>query len=114
MHRRTFCKNALALSIAATIPGCGKTANEAGTSSLLAAVSSDGDEITISSSLVRDFGAALKGTLLQSTDGGYESARKVWNGMIDKRPALIAKCQNQADVTNAVRFANEQNLRLAV
>jgi len=114
MHRRTFCKNALAASIAATMPGCGKTANEAGTSSLLAAVSSDGDEITISSSLVRDFGAALKGTLLQSTDGGYESARKVWNGMIDKRPALIAKCQNQADVTNAVRFANEQDLRLAV
>jgi FAD/FMN-containing dehydrogenase len=114
MQRRTFCKNALAAGIAASLPACGKKASEAMSSSTLAAISSDGDEITIASSLVQDFASSLQGTLLQSTDGGYESARKLWNGMIDRRPALIAQCKNKADVVSAVRFANEQSLRLAV
>jgi hypothetical protein len=114
MHRRTFCKNALAVGISATLPACGKKASEVTTSSTLAAISSDGDQITIASSLVRDFAGALQGTLLQSTDGGYESARGLWNGMIDKHPALIAQCKNQDDVVSAVQFANEQELLLAV
>lgn len=114
MRRRTFCKNALAASIAATLPSCSTNTGETALSSTLAAVSSDGDEITIASSLVRDFADTLQGSLLQSTDGGYESARKLWNGMIDKRPALIAQCENQADVVSAVRFAKEQDLLLAV
>jgi FAD/FMN-containing dehydrogenase len=114
MHRRTFCQNALAIGIAASLPACSKPASDAATSSTLAAISSDGNEITIASSLVQDFAGTLQGKLLQSADGGYDSARKLWNGMIDRRPALIAQCQNQADVVSAVQFANEQNLLLAV
>jgi len=114
MRRRTFCKNALAASIAATLPACSKDTVETALSSTLAAVSSDGDEITITSSLVQDFAGTLQGALLQSTDGGYDSARKLWNGMIDKHPALIAQCENQADVVSAVNFAREQDLLLAV
>ena len=54
---------------------------------------------------VNAFRAALRGTLLQPRDEGYEEARKVWNGMIDRRPALIARCSGVADVIAAVNFA---------
>jgi len=118
MHRRTFCKNALATGVAVALPGCGKEAGTAASrpqkSSTLAAISRTGSEVTIDSSIVRDFAAALQGPLLQSTDSGYDSARKLWNGMIDKHPALIARCQSAADVVQAVNFASEQDLLLAV
>ena len=50
---------------------------------------------------------ALRGPLLRPGDGGYDEARKVWNGMIDRRPALIARCTGVADVMAAVRFARD-------
>jgi FAD/FMN-containing dehydrogenase len=56
----------------------------------------------------------LQGPLLRSADAGYESARKLWNGMIDKHPALIARCHSQSDVVSAVQFASEYDLRFAV
>ena len=114
MRRRTFCKNALAAGIAATLPACGKDTGTAASSSTLAAISRAGNEITIETSVVQDFAGALQGQLLQSADAGYDSARKLWNGMFDKRPALIAQCENQVDVANAIRFASEQDLLLSV
>ncbi|MBZ5586955.1 MAG: FAD-binding oxidoreductase [Acidobacteriia bacterium] len=63
---------------------------------------------------VNAFRAALRGTLLQPRDEGYEEARKVWNGMIDRRPALIARCSGVADVIAAVNFAREQKLPVAI
>ena len=47
-------------------------------------------------------------------DEGYDAARAIWNGMIDKRPGLIAQCTGVADVMTAVRFAREHEVRLAV
>src|SRR5262249_53676013 len=47
-------------------------------------------------------------------DASYEAARKVYNGMIDRRPALIARCHDAADVMAGVAFAKEQGLALAV
>jgi FAD/FMN-containing dehydrogenase len=47
-------------------------------------------------------------------DPGYEQARRVWNGMIDKHPALIARCAEAADVVAAVNFAREQDVLVAV
>jgi FAD/FMN-containing dehydrogenase len=114
MRRRTFCKNTLAAGIAATLPACGKNTGTAGSSSTLAAVSRAGNEITIETSVVRGFAGTLQGQLLQSADAGYDSARKLWNGMFDKRPALIAQCESQGDVVNAVSFASEQDLLLSV
>jgi FAD/FMN-containing dehydrogenase len=58
--------------------------------------------------------ADLRGGLLRPCDDGYDAARRVWNGMIDRRPALIARCAGVADVTHAVDFARTHDLLLAV
>ncbi|MCC6792106.1 MAG: FAD-binding oxidoreductase [Thermomicrobiales bacterium] len=47
-------------------------------------------------------------------DAGYDAARSVWNGMIDRRPAAIARCGSTADVVEAVRFARDQGLPIAI
>ena len=56
----------------------------------------------------------FSGTLLQPGDDGYDDARRVHNGLIDRRPALIARCQNTADIADAVRFARTQSLDICV
>ena len=58
--------------------------------------------------------AHLSGQLLCPGDDGYEEARRVWNGMYDRRPALIARCARTADVVAAIGFAREQGLTVAV
>src|SRR5215211_7563222 len=54
------------------------------------------------------------GQLLAQGDAGYDEARAVFNGMIDRRPALVARCSGPADVVSTVRYAREQNLPIAV
>jgi FAD/FMN-containing dehydrogenase len=56
----------------------------------------------------------LTGDVLGPDHGGYESARAVWNGMIDKRPAAIARCADDRDVATALRFAIEHGLAFTV
>ena len=56
----------------------------------------------------------FSGTVLQPGDADYEDARRVHNGLVDRRPALIARCQNTADVADAVRFARAQGLEICV
>ena len=63
---------------------------------------------------VDDFRASLKGTLIGPQDAEYDAARQVWNAMIDRRPALIARCSGAADVQRCVAFAHRQGLPLAV
>jgi len=63
---------------------------------------------------VPELRASFRGTLLRPGDPGYEPGRRVWNGMIDRRPALIARCAGAADVIQAVGFARERGLPLAV
>lgn len=58
--------------------------------------------------------AALRGKLLRRGDPGYEDARKVYNGMIDRRPGLITRCADVADVVASVRFAGEADMLTAV
>ncbi|HSM56556.1 MAG TPA: FAD-dependent oxidoreductase [Candidatus Sulfomarinibacteraceae bacterium] len=57
---------------------------------------------------------ALQGQLLRPGDAAYEEARQVWNGMIDRRPALIARCETVDDVVAAVNAAREHRLLLSV
>ncbi len=63
---------------------------------------------------VRALAANLRGTLIRRDDEGYAEARQLYNAMIDKRPALIAKCLDAADVISAVTFAREASLPLAI
>jgi FAD/FMN-containing dehydrogenase len=63
---------------------------------------------------IQEFKASLWGVVLRPGDDGYEDARKVWNGMIDRRPALIVRCTGVADVISAVNFARKYDLLLAV
>jgi hypothetical protein len=64
-----------------------------------------GAETTIERGAVQDFRASLRGPLFSVGQEGYDGARRVWNGMIDKHPALIARCADAADVVRAVTFA---------
>ena len=60
--------------------------------------------------LAQDF----RGILVNPADAGYDEARKLYNGMIDKRPRLIARCADVADVMAAVNFGRENNLKIAI
>ena len=63
---------------------------------------------------IEKFGATLHGELIRPGEPGYDDARRVWNGMIDRRPALIARCLDEHDVIHAVRFAADDGLLIAV
>ena len=60
------------------------------------------------------FKANLRGELIQRSDERYEEARKLYNGMIDKRPLLIARCVDVADVITAVTFGRDLDLLIAI
>jgi FAD/FMN-containing dehydrogenase len=63
---------------------------------------------------IQKYQANLRGKLLRPGDEEYEKARRVWNGMIDRRPALIAQCADVADVMTSVNFARDNGLVVAV
>jgi len=60
------------------------------------------------------FGGTFQGEIVPPGSANYETARLVWNGMIDRRPALIARCAAVEDVTSAIRFARDQEMVIAV
>jgi len=61
-----------------------------------------------------ELASKFAGQLLQPTDSDYDEARKVHNGLVDKRPALIARCRGAADIADAIAFARQSNLEVAV
>jgi FAD/FMN-containing dehydrogenase len=63
---------------------------------------------------VQDLAARFSGELLTPDSPGYDNARKIWNGHVDRRPTLIARCQGVADVIAAVRYARTVDLPIAV
>ena len=112
MDRRQFCRSAIAAGVAGSHPwlfGCAKGADTS-----IAAVSLDGAEIELESAAIRELGESLSGTVMLSGHPQYDTARMIWNGMHDKRPALIARCRNTEDVSHAVTFASERELLVAV
>jgi FAD/FMN-containing dehydrogenase len=64
--------------------------------------------------VVSAFGAQLRGELIQPNDEHYDEARKVYNAMIDKRPVLITRCADVADVISAVNFGRDNHLSVAI
>jgi FAD/FMN-containing dehydrogenase len=118
MQRRTFCEMTLLASAAASLP-IGRVLSAASKSARtepadLRAVKLSGAETTIERAAVQDFRASLRGALFSPGQAGYDAARRVWNGMIDRHPALIARCADVTDVVRAVTFARERELLLAV
>ncbi|HET7442220.1 MAG TPA: FAD-binding oxidoreductase [Terriglobales bacterium] len=63
---------------------------------------------------VQDLQQELRGELLAPDNPEYDAARKVWNGMVDKRPALIARCADATDVVACIRFARERDVPISV
>jgi FAD/FMN-containing dehydrogenase len=63
---------------------------------------------------VEQLRTAISGETMTPTDAGYDTVRQVHNGMIDKRPSVIVRCQNTADVADAVKFAREHDLEISV
>lgn len=118
MDRRRFCKTTLAASIAASMPvltACGEKAPVAtGAEASIRAVSLDGAEIELSKAMIRELGEAVSGPVMLAGHPDYDGARKIWNGMHDKRPALIARCLTSEDVAHAVNFARSHDLLTAV
>ena len=114
MKRRAFCASAIATLGAAALPLDRLFAEAASSNSNIDAVASDGKQITLSQLDVDDFRASLRGQLLVPSSAGYDDARKVWNGMFDRKPALIARCAGAADVVQSVNFARSHGLLLAV
>src|SRR5215208_6682952 len=71
-------------------------------------------ETELDPAAVDELRASLSDELVQPADPGYDERRAVWNGSIDRHPALIARCANAADVIAALRFAERTGLPLAV
>src|ERR1700739_1817776 len=80
----------------------------------LGVATNKGADAILEEDTVQNFAAGLRGPLLRPGDNGYDEARKVWNGMIDRRPALIARCAGVADVIAAVRFVRDHEVLVSV
>ena len=96
MDRRKFCRTAVAASVAASYPllsACGRNeppvATAANTS--IRGISLDGVEIELERAAIKELGGAMTGPVMLSGHPDYDGARSIWNGMLDKRPAMIAR-----------------------
>jgi FAD/FMN-containing dehydrogenase len=70
--------------------------------------------MTASASAIEHFKSGVSGSVLRPVDDGYEGARRIWNAMVDKRPALIARCRAVSDIVSSVHFARDHALPLSV
>ena len=64
----------------------------------------DGGEVDLKQEILDNLKLRLKGQVITSADAGFEDSRTVWNGMIDKKPALIVRCLGTADVIACIQF----------
>jgi FAD/FMN-containing dehydrogenase len=69
---------------------------------------------TLDETAIQGLAATMRGNLIQRGDPSYDEARKIYNAMIDKHPALIAQCSNVADVIAAVNFARDNDIIVAI
>jgi len=80
----------------------------------IAAVKADGARTALGEADISALQGAMRGAVIAGDQEGYEAARRVWNGNVDRRPALIARCAGVADVQQAVNFARTNGLLLSV
>ena len=111
MKRREFVGAGLTLTAAWPLRGWSAVLKGVGD---VAAKSLDGADLTLPGSSVEAFAASLRGELLTPGSADYDARRRVWNGLFDRKPALIACCTGASDVRRAVDFAREHRLLTAV
>jgi FAD/FMN-containing dehydrogenase len=115
MKRRTFCGSAIATLTAASLPlGRLLAAASEPVAGDVPAMSLAGKQLVLPRSDLNDLRASLRGQLLLAGDEGYETARRVWNGSFNRRPALIVRCAGAADVVQAVNFGRTHELLVSV
>ena len=83
-------------------------------SSMTTVTTPTGERIRLDQRAVAELGTTLRGELVGPGDRGYDAHRRVWNGSIDRHPALIVRCAGVADVIDAIRFARRVGLTVAV
>ena len=110
MKRRAFLQTSLAAAIAPWT----RIVTAADVPDALRIYRRDGSSTKLSQSEVIDYANQLRGSLLTANDATYDAERAVWNGMIDRKPALIAKCEGAADVLATMRLALEHDLLISV
>ena len=111
MKRREFVGAGLVLAASVPLRAWAAVLGKAGD---VAAKSLDGGDLTLPGSSVEAFAASLRGELVLPGHGSYEQARRIWNGMFDMRPAMVARCTGASDVVQAVNFAREHRLLTSV
>ena len=111
MKRREFVGAGLALAGSWPLRGFATVLKGVGN---VPAKTLSGADVTLPGSSIEAFAASLRGELLMAGSAEYEGARRLWNALFDKKPALIARCTGAADVQAAVNFAREHQLLTAV
>ena len=115
MNRRRFCRSTLAAATtAALFPYSHALAAMLKVAGDVDAITADGAQATLKRAGVQELSDALRGPLLLPGNAAYEEARLVLNAAIDKHPALIVQPTGVADISNAVHFARENHLVVAV
>ena len=118
MDRRRFCKSAIGAAVAASVPTERVLASYLQALTTVAgdidAISGDGAEVILKHADVQDLSNALRGRLLLPGNEGYDKARHVLNGGIDRYPALVVQPSGATDVGLAVDYARDNGLLLAV
>jgi FAD/FMN-containing dehydrogenase len=118
MNRRHFCQGSLAAAVAASLSG-GQAFGSilqalTQVTSNINAVTGDGADIVLEKAAVQELADSLRGDLLLTGSEAYEKARRVLNKSIDKYPAFVVQPSGVADIQNAVTFARERGLLVAV
>ncbi len=119
MNRRRFIRNSIAATLSASMPGSTLWASSlrhmpTEVTTDINAITGDGDQRTLKQAAVQELSDSLKGTLLLPGSEGYDAARLLLNPSFNKFPALVVQPTGAADIGNAVTFARENRLLLAV
>ena len=77
---------------------------------MVEATALDGSRVSLPTAEISALREDLRGSVLLAADKDYEEARRVWNGNVDRRPGLIARCVNTGDVQKVARFASRLGL----
>ena len=82
--------------------------------SLLEVSTLEGKSIKLDNAAIDALDENLRGTVIFPNSDGYDDARQIWNGMIDRKPGMIVSCAGTADVVSAVNFGRDHGLLVSV